>query len=102
MIAPQASARSKTGMPLARASTISGFSSRTAAVRTTNWMSGATFMALWPILTSMPRERRCSVFSLSAMSEPSITRPMPARTSASGAMLTPPTPIKCPRMPGLR
>ena len=102
MMAPQASARSNTGMPRARASTISLLSSLTAAVRTTNCMSGATFMALWPILTSMPRERRCSVFSLSAMSEPSMTSPMPARTSASGAMLTPPTPIKCPRIPGFK
>ena len=41
-------------------------------------------------------------FSLSAMSEPSTARPIPESTSASGAMLTPPIPIRCPRLPGFK
>ena len=74
MMEPQAWARSKTGMPWARAAAISGLSSWAAAVR---MMSSAPWMfsARWPMATGMPRERRCSTVALSCMSEPVMTMP---------------------------
>ena len=74
MMAPQAWARSKTGMPAARAAAISGFSSWTAAVRITS-SAPWTFSPRWPMATGMPRARRCSTVALLRMSEPVITMP---------------------------
>ena len=99
MMAPQASARSKTGMPPARAAAISGLSSWIAAVRMTNsapWMSWAS----WPTWTEMPSFRSCSTTGLSVWSLPWTARPMLWSTSARGLMDTPPMPARWTRRPG--
>ena len=69
MMAPQAWARSYTGMPRAMAPAISGFSSWMAAVRITRSQS-LRFSAEWPMATSMPWARSWQTVSLSVMSEP--------------------------------
>ena len=99
MIDPQAWARSKTGMPAAWAAAISGLLSWTAAVRMTRSFP-ATFSGRWPMVTGMPRERRCSTAELSFISEPEMMRPSPWSTSARGDMDTPPMPTRCARLPG--
>ena len=100
-MAPQAWARSKTGMPLALAPEISGLSSWTAAVRMTSWAS-SRFSALWPMCTVMPRLCRCSTVALWRESEPVMVRPMPWSTSARGAMDTPPMPTRWACCPGTK
>ena len=99
MMAPQAWARSYTGMPRATAPAISGLLSWTAAVRITRSQS-PRFSALWPMATGMPRDRRWRTVSLSVMSEPWTCRPMPRSTSARGHMDTPPMPTRWARLPG--
>ena len=101
MMAPQACARSYTGMPRAMAPEISGFSSWMAAVRITRSQS-LRFSAEWPMATSMPSERRCRTVSLSDISEPCTVSPMPRSTSARGHMETPPMPTRWTRLPGWR
>ena len=99
MMDPQASARSKTGIPAARAAAISGLSSWTAAVRMTRSLP-RTISAKWPMVTGMPRDRSRATVGLSFMSEPVMTRPSPWRTSARGDMETPPMPTRWARLPG--
>ena len=99
MIDPHAWARSKTGIPSRWAAAISGFSSWTAAVRMTRSFP-STLSGRCPIVTGMPRPRRCCTAALSCMSEPETIRPSPWSTSASGAMETPPMPTRCARLPG--
>ena len=101
MMAPQAWARSKTGMPRARAISESGLSLWAAAVRMTS-LAPFRFSARWPMATWMPRERRCSTVALSCMSEPVMTMPMPWSTSAGGAMDTPPMPTRWAWQPGTK
>ena len=79
---------------------ISGFSSRTAAVRTTKSVSAGIFSARWPISMWMPFASRDVTFRLRLESEPQTVMPIPIRTSASEDMETPPIPIRYPLRPG--
>ena len=93
-MAPQAWVRSKTGMPSSWARIISGLSSWTAAVRTTNSMSSVIFSALCPMATGMPEAVSALTFLLLFMSEPLMIMPIPRSTSAREDMDTPPIPIR--------
>ena len=81
---------------------ISGLSSWTAAVRTTNSTSPVMFEALCPMKIWIPFRRSPSTLEPSFMSEPVMFSPMPASTSASDDMDTPPMPIRWPLRPGDR
>ena len=100
MMAPQAWARSNTGMPADRAAAISGLSLCTAAVRTTQ-SAPSTLSGRWPMVTGMPKLRRWATVALSCRSEPVMMTPLPSSTSASEAMETPPMPTRWARFPGL-
>ena len=101
MMAPQAWARSKTGIPASSAALISGFSLWTAAVRTTQ-QAPSTLSGRWPMATGMPRLRRWSTVALSRWSEPVTSTPAPWSTSAREAMDTPPMPTRWARFPGCK
>ena len=101
MMAPQAWARSKTGMPPFRAAAISGLPSWTAAVRTTQ-SAPWTLSGRCPMTTSIPSFRRWSTVALSLWSEPVTATPAPWSTSARDAMDTPPMPTRWARFPGRR
>ncbi len=93
MMTPHACARSKTGMPAARAAAISGLSLWTAAVRMMQ-SAPAMFSARWPMATGMPLRTSSSVETDEFMSEPVIVSPLPRSTSPSGRMDTPPMPMR--------
>ncbi len=71
-------------MPLARASTSSGFSGRTAGEYVTA-SAPATFSGLWPTATVMPWERSRSATGESFRSEPETWWPMAAQHEGDGA-----------------
>ena len=93
MITPQASARSKTGMPFARAAAISGLSFRAAAVRMMQ-SAPSMFSARWPMKTRMPFAISSSVETEAFISEPEISSPRSRSTSARGRIETPPMPTR--------